>query len=55
LNATYTIPVRHFSHHIAFNAFNLGDRLYRNHVSLTKDIAPEIGRGVRVTYPVKFF
>jgi iron complex outermembrane receptor protein len=55
LNAAYTIPLRHFSHHIAFTAFNLGDRLYRNHVSLLKDIAPEIGRGVRLTYSVKFF
>jgi iron complex outermembrane receptor protein len=55
LNAAYTIPARHFSHHIAFNAFNLGDRLYFNHVSLIKDFAPEIGRGVRVTYSMKFF
>src|SRR5262245_43219662 len=55
LNASYTIPTQHMSHHIAFNAFNLGDRLYRNHVSFIKDIAPEIGRGVRVTYSVKFF
>jgi iron complex outermembrane receptor protein len=55
LNAAYTIPARHFSHHIAFNAFNLGDRLYRNHVSLIKDFVPEIGRGIRFTYSVKFF
>jgi iron complex outermembrane receptor protein len=55
LNAAYTIPVKHFSHHIAFNAFNVGDRLYRNHVSLIKDVMPEIGRGIRVTYSVKFF
>ncbi len=55
LNASYTIPSQHFSHHIAFNAFNLGDRLYRNHLSFIKDIAPEIGRGLRVTYSMKFF
>ena len=55
LNASYTLPQRHFSHHFAFNAFNLGDRLYQNHLSLIKDIAPEIGRGVRFTYSVKYF
>ncbi len=37
------------------DAFNLDDRLYFNHLSLIKDVAPEIGRGVRVTYSVKFF
>jgi iron complex outermembrane receptor protein len=37
------------------SAFNLGDRLYRNHLSFIKDIAPEIGRGVRVAYTVRFF
>jgi iron complex outermembrane receptor protein len=55
LNASYTHPTRHFSHHIAFDAFNLGDRLYYNHVSLIKEIAPEIGRGVKVSYSVRFF
>jgi iron complex outermembrane receptor protein len=54
-NAAYTFPGQHFSHHFAFTAFNLGDRLYRNHLSLIKDIAPEIGRGVRFTYSVRFF
>jgi iron complex outermembrane receptor protein len=33
----------------------MGDRLYRNHVSFIKDLAPEIGRGVRFGYAVKFF
>jgi iron complex outermembrane receptor protein len=55
LNASYTLPQRHFSHHFAFIASNLGDRLYRNHLSLIKDIAPEIGRGVKFTYSVRFF
>ena len=45
LNASYTLPQQHLSHHFAFTAFNLGDRLYRNHLSLIKNIAPEIGRG----------
>jgi len=55
LNVAYTHPTRHVSHHIALDAFNLGDRLYFNHVSLIKDEAPEIGRGVKVTYSMRFF
>jgi iron complex outermembrane receptor protein len=37
------------------NSFNLSDRLYRNHSSFIKNLAPEIGRGVRFTYRVQFF
>ena len=55
LTASYTIPQQHFSHHVAVNVFNAGDKLYRNHLSLIKDLVSEIGRGVRVTYSVKFF
>lgn len=40
---------------VANYVFNLGDRLYRNHSSFIKDLAPEIGRGVRVTYIMRFF
>ena len=38
----------------ATHVFNAGDKLYRNHVSLIKDLVHEIGRGVRMTYSVKF-
>jgi iron complex outermembrane receptor protein len=55
LSTSYTVPSRHFSHHFALNLFNLGDRLYRNHVSFLKDLVPEIGRGVRLTYSMRFF
>jgi iron complex outermembrane receptor protein len=37
------------------NLFNATDRLYRNHLSFIKDVAPEIGRGVRFTYTLRFF
>lgn len=53
--ASYTIPRRHYAHIFSVNAFNLGDRLYRNHLSFIKELAPEIGRGVRFTYTVRFF
>jgi iron complex outermembrane receptor protein len=55
LAASYTIPRQHSSHHFSVNFFNVGDRLYRNHVSFIKDLAPEIGRGVRFSYAMKFF
>jgi iron complex outermembrane receptor protein len=35
--------------------FNAGDRLYRNHLSFIKEQAPEIGRGVKFTYTMRFF
>jgi iron complex outermembrane receptor protein len=55
LVASYTIPRPHYAHIFSVNAFNLSDRLYRNHLSLIKELAPEIGRGVRFTYTVRFF
>jgi iron complex outermembrane recepter protein len=55
LRASYTAPGTHFVHVISLSAFNLGDTLYRNHLSLIKDLAPEMGRGVRVGYTVRFF
>ncbi len=55
LKASYTIPQQHVSHHISVDFFNIGDRLYRNHLSFIKDLAPEIGRGVRFSYAAKLF
>ncbi|HYN84714.1 MAG TPA: TonB-dependent receptor [Pyrinomonadaceae bacterium] len=55
LLASYAIARPHFAHIFSVNAFNLGDRLYRNHLSFIKERAPEIGRGVRFTYTVRFF
>jgi iron complex outermembrane receptor protein len=52
---SYLITHKHNAHIITFNAFNLGDRLYRNHLSFIKEFAPEMGRGIRVTYTVRFF
>ena len=55
LIASYTMPRQHFAHHFSVNVFNVGDRLYRNHVSFIKDFAPEMGRGLRFSYVMKFF
>jgi iron complex outermembrane receptor protein len=55
LSGSYLIARQHWAHIISFNAFNLGDRLYRNHLSFIKEFAPEMGRGLRVTYALRFF
>lgn len=55
LSGSYLIAGQHSAHIISFNAFNLGDRLYRNHLSFIKEFAPEMGRGLRVTYTLRFF
>ena len=55
LAGSYTLARQHIAHVVSVNAFNLGDRLYLNHLSFIKDIAPEIGRGVRLSYTVRFF
>jgi iron complex outermembrane receptor protein len=55
LFGSYTIARPHRLHVFSANLFNAGDRLYRNHLSLIKDFAPEIGRGVRFSYTVQFF
>lgn len=52
---SYTIARQHTAHIFSFNAYNLTDKLYRNHVNLVKDLMPEIGRGIRVGYTFRFF
>ena len=55
LTASYTIAQQHAAQTISVNAFNLNDKLYFNHLSFIKDFAPEIGRGVRLVYTIRFF
>jgi iron complex outermembrane receptor protein len=55
LKASYTLASQHIGHQLSVNVFNAGDRLYRNHASFIKDFAPEIGRGVKFTYMLRFF
>ena len=55
VGASYMIPTQHFAHIFSVNAYNLTDRLAFNHISFIKDISPEIGRGVRFGYTVRFF
>ncbi|MYH30377.1 MAG: TonB-dependent receptor [Acidobacteria bacterium] len=55
LRASYVWPRQHTAHILSFTGYNLTNELYRNHTSFIKDLAPEMGRGVRVNYSVRFF
>lgn len=55
LNASYILAQAHTAHVFALTVFNLGDRLYRNHLSFIKDLAPEMGRGIRFSYSLRFY
>jgi iron complex outermembrane recepter protein len=55
LIASYIIPTRHTANVFSINAFNLNNKLYYNHISFIKDISPEIGRGIRFSYTLRFF
>ena len=55
LDASYVWPRQHLAHVLSFTAYNLTNKLYRSHTSFIKDLAPEMGRGVKVGYSVRFF
>ena len=55
VSGSYLIARQHAAHIISFNFFNVGDTLYRNHLSFIKEFAPEMGRGLRVTYTLRFY
>ena len=55
VKASYTLPRTHQAHIFAVNAYNLTNELYRMHTSFIKDFAPEIGRGIKFTYSLRFF
>ena len=47
--------MQHMAHILSVTGDNLTDTLYRNHTSFIKDLAPEIGRGVKLAYSMRFF
>ena len=55
LTSDYTLTGKRALQIFSLNVYNAGDRLYRNHSSLIKQFAPEMGRGVRFGYTVRFF
>ena len=55
LTASYVWPMQHMAHILSATGYNLTDELYRSHTSFIKDLAPEIGRGVKLAYSMRFF
>jgi iron complex outermembrane recepter protein len=55
LGASYVIGAQHLTHIFTVQGYNLTNEEYRLHTSFIKELAPEMGRGVRATYSVKFF
>ena len=55
LDASYIWPRQHMAHVLSFTGYNLTNALFRNHMSFIKDLAPEMGRGVKVGYSLRFF
>ncbi len=54
LNGSYTFVTHRVAHIISLHGSNLTDKLYRNHLSFLKAIAPEMGRSVRLSYMLRF-
>lgn len=55
LRATYTLARQHTVHLFSVNWFNANNAYYRNHLSFIKNQAAEMGRGVAVSYNLRFF
>ncbi len=54
LDGSYSFFVGRTAHIFSVAGYNLTNKLYRNHLSYIKNIAPEMGRGVRLNYALRF-
>jgi iron complex outermembrane receptor protein len=54
LFAAYTFGRGQVAHTVTARVDNATNELYRNHLSLIKDLAPEMGRNFKVLYNVRF-
>jgi hypothetical protein len=55
LFAAYSLEQGNVVHTITARLDNATDKLYRNHLSLIKDLAPEMGANFTLLYNVKFY
>jgi iron complex outermembrane receptor protein len=53
-HGSYQLTTGRTIHTITVRADNVGDELYRNHLSYIKDLTPEMGRSFRLVYGVRF-
>ena len=54
LFGAYSLQAGRLLHTFSARLDNVTDELYRNHLSLVKDVVPEMGRNFRVVWGVKF-
>jgi iron complex outermembrane receptor protein len=54
LYASYSFGRGQVAHTLTARLENVTNELYRNHLSLIKDLVPEMGRNFRLLYNVKF-
>ena len=54
LFGAYSLQAGRLLHTFSARLDNVTDELYRNHLSLVKDVVPEMGRNFRVVWSVKF-
>jgi iron complex outermembrane receptor protein len=54
LYASYSFGQGAVAHTFTARLENVTNELYRNHLSLIKDLVPEMGRNFRLLYNVKF-
>ena len=55
LTVSWLLLTGNATHHVSLVGHNLTDAVYRHHTSVIKDVAPQMGRGVRISYSVRFF
>jgi iron complex outermembrane receptor protein len=53
-HASYQITSGRAVHTVTLRSDNVGDELYRNHLSYVKDLAPEMGRSFKIVYGLRF-
>jgi iron complex outermembrane receptor protein len=54
LFTSYTFGTNRVAHTVTFRVDNVTNELYRNHLSLLKELVPEMGRNFKVLYNVRF-
>ena len=55
VRASHVWPKSHMAHILSVAGYNVTNELYRSHTSFIKDLAPEVGRGIKVSYSLRFF
>ena len=53
-HGSYQITTGRTVHTVTLRSDNIGDELYRNHLSYIKDLAPEMGRSFKLVYGFRF-